>query len=248
MMPMAGWPPTAPSKSPLTAMARSAAKPILAVTPATSPLGAKTWTYVNGTDPWWIVFTDEDGKTRRYQLDAFGRTNQIQEVDGTSTYSTTLKYDLADNLTTIINAINETNYWAFNDAGGVVASADPYLGQWTYVRDFAGRLRVQTDARGDVVSNSYVNASGFQDPLGRVQVQTAFSFNPTNSTLVPAYTNTYVYDSSDDGNYTVPKGFLYKTVDSQGFEKAGYDSLATHNQCHAPFEHQQPRLHHQVHV
>jgi RHS repeat-associated protein len=192
----------------------------------TSPLGAKTWAYANATDPWWVVFTDEDGKTRRYQLDAFGRTNQIQEVDGANTYSTTLKYDLADNLTTIINAINETNYWAFNDAGDVVASADPYLGQWTYVRDYAGRLRVQTDAKGDVVSNSYVNTSGYQDPLGRIQVQTAFSFNPTNSTLVPAYTNTYVYDSSDDGNYSVPKGFLYKTVDSQGLEKTGYDSLA----------------------
>jgi YD repeat-containing protein len=192
----------------------------------TSPLGAKTWTYANGTDPWWIVFTDEDGKTRRYQLDAFGRTNQIQEVDGANTYSTTLKYDLADNLTSIINAIGETNYWAFNDAGDVVASADPYLGQWTYVRDYAGRLRVQTDARGDVVSNSYVNSSGFQDPLGRVQTQAVFSFNPTNSTLVSAYTNSYVYDSSDDGNYTVPKGFLYKTVDSQGFEKTGYDALA----------------------
>ena len=191
-----------------------------------SPLGAKTWSYVNSGDPWWIVFTDEDGKTRRYQLDAFGRTNQIQEVDGTSTYSTTLKYDLANNLTSIINAIAETNYWAFNDAGDVVASADPYLGQWTYVRDYAGRLRVQTDARGDVVSNSYVNASGYQDPLGRVQVQTVFSFNPTNSTLALAYTNTYVYDSSDDGNYSVPKGFLYKTVDSQGFDKNGYDSLA----------------------
>jgi RHS repeat-associated protein len=193
---------------------------------STSPLGVKTWTYANGTDPWWIVFTDEDGKTRRYQLDAFGRTNQIQEVDGSSTYSTTLKYDLADNLTSIINSIGETNYWAFNDAGDEVASADPYLGQWTYVRDFDGRLRVQTDARGDVVSNSYVNASGYQDPLNRVQVQTVFNFNPTNSTLAPAYTNTYVYDSSDDNNYNVPKGFLYKTVDSQGYEKAGYDSLA----------------------
>jgi len=192
-----------------------------------SPLGVKTWSYVNGTDPWWIVFTDEDGKTRNYHLDAFGRTNQVQELDGANTYTTTLNYDLADNLTSIVNAIGETNYWAFNNAGDLVAMADPYLGQWTYVRDYAGRLRIQTDARGDVVSNSYVNPSTtYQDALGRVQVQTVFSFNPTNSTLVPAYTNTYVYDSSDDNNYTVYKGLLYKTVDSQGYEKTGYDSLA----------------------
>ena len=47
-----------------------------------SPLGTNTWSYVNSGDPWWIVCTDEDGKVRRYGLDAFGRTNQIQEVDG----------------------------------------------------------------------------------------------------------------------------------------------------------------------
>ena len=56
-----------------------------------SPLGAKTWSYANGTEPWWIIFTDEDGQVRRYGLDAYGRTNQIQEVDGSSTYTTTLK-------------------------------------------------------------------------------------------------------------------------------------------------------------
>ena len=54
-----------------------------------SPLAAKTWSYVNGTDPWWVVCTDQDGKVRRYGLDAFGRTNQIQEVDGANTYITT---------------------------------------------------------------------------------------------------------------------------------------------------------------
>lgn len=192
-----------------------------------SPLGAKTWTYVNGTDPWWVIFTDEDGVTRQYQLDAFGRTNQIIEVDGATTHSTTLKYDLADNLTNIVNANSENVYWAYNNAGDVVAMADPYLGQWTYVRDYAGRVRVQTDARGDVVSNSYVNPStGCQDALGRMQVQTVFSFDPTNSTLIPAFTNIYVYDSSDDGNYTVYKGLLYETLDSQGWEKTGYDARA----------------------
>jgi RHS repeat-associated protein len=192
----------------------------------TSPLGARTWSYVNGTDPWWIVCTDEDGKVRRYGLDAFGRTNQIQEVDGTSTYITTLKYNLANNLTNIVNANNENIYFAYNDAGGLVAMADPYLGQWTYVRDYAGRLRVQTDARGDVVSNSYVNVSGQQDPLGRLQAQTVFSLNYSNHVLVPVYTNTYTYDSSDDGNFTVYKGLLYKVTDGEGWEKTGYDSRA----------------------
>ncbi len=190
----------------------------------TSPLAARTWSYANGSDPWWIICTDEDGKVRRYGLDAFGRTNQIQEVDGSSTYTNVLKYDLADNLTNIVNANAQSIYYAYNDAGGLVAMADPHMGQWTYVRDYANRLRVQTDGRGDVVSNSYVNA-GQQDPLGRLQVQTVFSLNYSNHVLVPAFTNSYVYDSNGgDGAYAVYPGLLYKVTDSEGWQKNGYDS------------------------
>lgn len=192
-----------------------------------SPLAAKTWSYVNGTDPWWIVCTDEDSQVRRYGLDAFGRTNQIQEVDGSSTYTNTLRYDLADNLTNLVNANGENIYWAFNDAGGMVAMADPYLGQWTYQRDYAGRPRVQTDGRGDVIQLSYVNPStGQQDPLGRLQTKLIYSTNYTAHTLTLYSTVTNIYDSSDDGNYTVYPGLLYKVIDGQGFEKNGYDARA----------------------
>jgi RHS repeat-associated protein len=188
-----------------------------------SPLGAVTRTYANGSDPWWIIVTDEDGQIRRYGLDAYGRTNQIQEVDGGNTYTNFLNYNVAGDLTNIVNAKGENIYWAYNDKGGVVAMADPYLGQWTYVRDYAGRLRVQTDARGDVVSNSYINPSGNQDALGRLQVQTVYGTNYSSHTLVPAYTNRYVYDTSDDANYTVYPGLLYKVIDGQGYDKHGYD-------------------------
>jgi len=189
-----------------------------------SPLAAKTWSYVNSGDPWWVICTDEDGKVRRYGLDAFGHTNQIQEVDGANTYITTLKYDLADNLTNIVNNNSENIYYAFDNAGGMVAMADPYLGQWKYQRDYAGRLRVQTDARGNVIKLNYANSSGQQDPLGRILSKEIYSLNYTNQTLVPVFTNTYVYDSSDDGNFIVYPTLLYKTTDSEGWEKNGYDS------------------------
>jgi RHS repeat-associated protein len=189
-----------------------------------SPLAARTWSYVNGTDPWWVVCTDQDGKVRRYGLDAFGRTNQIQEVDGANTYITTNKFDLADNLTNIVNQNNENIYFAFDNAGGMVAMADPYLGQWTYQRDYAGRLRVQTDGRGNVIKLYYTNPAGNQDPLGRVQRKEIYSLNYTNQVLTLVSTVTNIYDSSDDGNYTVYPGLFYKMTDSQGWEKNGYDS------------------------
>ena len=152
-----------------------------------SPLAVTTWSYANGSDPWWVVCTDADGKVRRYGLDAFGRTNQIQEIDGGSTCTSTLKYDLADNLTNLVNANGENIYWAFNDAGGMVAMADPYLGQWTYQRDYAGRLRVQTDGRGDVIQLSYINPStGQQDPLSRMQTKQIYGTNYTTHALTLA--------------------------------------------------------------
>lgn len=193
-----------------------------------SPLAPTTLSYVNGTDPWWIICTDADGKVRRYGLDAFGRTNQIQEVDGGNTYTTTLNYDLADNLTNTVNANNENIYWAYNDAGGLVAMADPYLGQWTYQRDYANRLRVQTDARGDVIKLHYTNPStGVQDPLGRLQWKEVYSTNYTAHTLTLYSAVTNYYDSNGgDGGYTVYPGQLYKTTDREGWEKTGYDSRA----------------------
>jgi RHS repeat-associated protein len=190
-----------------------------------SPLAAMTWSYVNSTDPWWIVCTDADGQVRRYGLDAFARTNQIQEVDGSSIYTNTLKYDLADDLTNIVNANGENIYYGFDDAGGMVAMADPYLGQWTYQRDYAGRVRVQTDGRGDVIKLSFVNPStGQQDPLGRMQTKQIYSTNYTSHALTLVSTVTNIFDSSDDGNFTVYPGLLYKTIDAQGWEKSGYDT------------------------
>ncbi len=180
---------------------------------ANSPLAAKTWSYVNGTDPWWIVCTDEDSKVRRYQLDGFGRTNVIQEVDGGSTYTTTHHYDLAGNRTEIINHNSEHIYYGYDDAGNLVASADPHLGVWTYKRDKAGRLREQTDGKGQKVALTY-NA-----PLSRLDTKKVYD---AGGQLVS--TATYTYDSSGDPNYTVYKGMLYMVTDSEGWEKNGYDT------------------------
>ena len=122
---------------------------------ANSPLAAKTCTYTNGTDPWWKISTDEDGKVRRYQLDAFGRNKLIQEVDGSTNYVTTFKYDLAGNLTHITNHVGEVISYGHDDLGNVVAMADPYLGSWTYRRDVAGRIREQIDGKGQKIAFTF---------------------------------------------------------------------------------------------
>jgi RHS repeat-associated protein len=193
-----------------------------------SPLNAKgeQWAYVNGTDPWWKISTDEDKDVRNYQLDAFGRNVAIQEINGSSTYNTALTYDLANNRTQIQNNNSENIYYGYDNAGRLAAMADPYLGQWTYQRDLAGRLRVQTDARGDVITFSYLNPVGQQDALGRVQQKNVYPSLAAYNASTPASTATYYYDVNtvDNGTYPVYKGQLYMVKDGQGWEKNGYDT------------------------
>ena len=95
----------------------------------------------------------------------------------------------------------------------MVAMADPHLGPWTYKHDLAGRLREQTDAKGQRVAFTY-NA-----PLSRLDTKKVY-----NSAGQLVSTAIYTYDTSDDGNYTVYKGMLYKVTDSEGWEKNGYDT------------------------
>lgn len=179
---------------------------------ANSPLAPKLWSYTNGIDPWWKIYTDEDGKVRRYQLDAFGRNKVIQEVDGANTYVTAFKYDLAGNLTHITNHNSEIIYFGHDDVGNVVAMADPHLGQWTYQRDKAGRVREQIDGKGQKV------VFNFGATLSRLSTKQVY-----NAATQLVATATYTYDSGD-ANYTVYKGELFQVTDSEGWEKNGYDS------------------------
>ncbi|MCO5050791.1 MAG: pre-toxin TG domain-containing protein [Verrucomicrobiae bacterium] len=179
---------------------------------ANSPLAPRLMAYTNGIDPWWRITTDEDGKVRRYQLDAFGRNKQIQEVDGANTYLTSFKYDLAGNLTHITNHVGEVISYGHDDLGNVVAMADPHLGYWIYHRDAAGRVREQIDGKGQKI------AFTFAATLSRLSLKQVYN---AATQLVAAAT--YSYDSGDI-NHTVYKGQLFQVTDSEGSEKSGYDT------------------------
>ena len=177
-----------------------------------SPVGTNTIAYNESNNPWVIVRTDEEGKVRKFYLDAFGRTNQIIEVNGAETYTSTLRWDKTGLLTKITDHAQNIIEYAYNDMGQLVGMADPDMGVWEYRRDFAGRLREQVDAKTNLVRYNY------DDSLGRLRSRQVF--NPLGG-LVYAVTNTY--DSSDDGGFTVYSGQLYKTTDNEGWQKNSYD-------------------------
>jgi len=182
-----------------------------------SPLGSIGLAYNDGNNPWVLVRTDDNSpnnnQVHKYFLDAFDRTNQIVEINGASTYTSTLNYDKAGVLTNITDdAANKIDY-ALNDLGQVVAMSDPDMGRWDYFRDFAGRLRRQVDSKTNAVTFDY------SDPLGRLKARIV-----TNALNLFVYGVTNYYDSNGgETAYTVYPGQLFKTMDAEGWTKFSHD-------------------------
>jgi len=114
-------------------------------------------------------------------------------------------------VTNIIDAANNKIEYAYNDLGQTIAMADPDLGYWQYIRDYAGRLKDQIDAKGQRTRFSY------NDALGRLKSKDIY-----NTSGALAYTVTYTYDTGISG-YTVYKGQLGSVTDFEGTERYSYD-------------------------
>ena len=178
-----------------------------------SPIATASLAYYYNGDPWTWVATDETGSVHRYTHDAYGRTNQIVEVNGSQSYTTLLNWNLASDLLSVTDASNNVITYSNNLMGEVVAMADPDMGVWLYQRDYAGRLRVQTDGDGQSIHFNYS-----PDPLGRLLSRQVYDLKGNFY-----YGVTNIYDSSTNGNFTVYPGQLYETIDSEGYSKNGYD-------------------------
>ncbi len=188
-----------------------------AISESGSAIGSLLIAYNDGSDPWTSVVTDESGPStglvRKYVTDGFGRTNTIFDVVSGSVYATNrFVYDRLGRITNMIDAAANKIEYAYNDLGEMVAMADPSLGFWEYLRDHAGRLKKQTDGVGNTVEFAY------NDALGRT----------TSKTVTPGgggtgYTNTYAYDTSSGGGYTVFPGQLSKVTDAEGSDQFSYD-------------------------
>ena len=120
---------------------------------------------------------------------------------------------MAGDLLSVTDNSNNVIQYTNNLMGEVVAMADPDMGVWTYQRDYAGRLRVQTDGDGQSIHFNYS-----PDPLGRLLSRQVYDLKGNFY-----YGVTNVYDSSSDPDFTVYPGQLYETIDSEGYSKNGYD-------------------------
>jgi RHS repeat-associated protein len=178
-----------------------------------SPVGPTSVAFKEGSNPWAIVVTNALGNVHHYYLDAFGRTNQIVEITAQGNFTNRLDYDQLGNLTNIIDSTGHQISFFHDGLGRRVGLTDPTVGFWRYGLDAAGRLKTQTDAKGQRVQIYY------DDPAGRVTRREAWD---ANGQLI--LTNLYTYDSNGgDGAYTVYPGQLFASTDSEGWQKNSYD-------------------------
>ncbi|MFA6542992.1 MAG: toxin TcdB middle/N-terminal domain-containing protein [Limisphaerales bacterium] len=186
-----------------------------------SPVGQALVFYREGTDPWATIAVDAEGKTNITRLDAYGRPIYHLQTGAAMTNYVYKEYNLVGDLTRTATIAYENGTWGswiitslFNDSlGRKTLMIDPSMGWWSYAYDSLGRMTNQTDGKGQFIRLYY------DDALGRLTHKHVYN---ASSALVATSTN--YYDSSDDGNYTVFKGQLYKAVDSEGWEKFSYDA------------------------
>jgi RHS repeat-associated protein len=180
---------------------------------ASSPVGPVSVAFHDGNNPWAIVVTNALNQVHKFLLDSLGRTNQIVEVTSAGNYTTTLQYNPVGDLTNIVDHAGNSMVMFYDLRGQRVALADPDMGLWQYGFDLAGRLKTQTDAKGQKIKFYY------NDAAGRLTRREAWS--AANQCVS---TNTWAYDSSGgDAAYAVFPGQTYAVTDDEGWQKYSYD-------------------------
>lgn len=119
-----------------------------------SQLWAATVAYSGRT----VDTTDPDAVLTRRTSDMFGNLVSVLEPwsGGTTTYS----YDLADRLTTVVDAQGRTTATTtYNLLGWKTQLVDADAGTWNYTYDGAGNLASQQDGRGQSLYFEYDNGS-----------------------------------------------------------------------------------------
>ncbi len=142
------------------------------------------------TTPWEETVTNQRGKKKTYEFDAFGRLIQVEELnsDGTGVYGTTeYKYDVLGNLIEVEDTLGGTTTMNYDWISRKTDMNDPDMGGWSYQYDANGNLTNQTDAKNQTITFAY-------DSLNR---NTGKSY-PAGSGMSNI---TYSYDDTSDGNF-----------------------------------------------
>jgi len=144
-----------------------------------------------------------------YAYDPLNRLAFVRQTLGGGSVVTQYGYDVAGNLTSVVDPNGNTTAYAFDDLGRLLQQNSAVTGTTAYAYDAAGNLVSSTDANGSVVTRAY-------DALGRV----------TQETSVPALrdadpTTTWSYDDADPTHFG--RGRVAAMSDASGTASYRYE-------------------------
>ena len=169
--------------------------PLGRTTQVTLPDGASrtTYTYSGNT----VTVTDPGGRWKKYTMDAFGNTTQVNEPNpaGGADYVTQYSYNAFDKLIQVSMprtmpsgvTVTQTRTFTYDAAQHLVSKTEPESGTTTYTYDSAGRVKTKHDAKSNIVSYTY-------DIYGRV---TQIQRTSGDGSIEPEPITTFKYDTAD---------------------------------------------------
>jgi RHS repeat-associated protein len=175
------------------------------------PNGAGTTTYLYEGNT--VKVTDPAGKWKKFTMDGMGNLTKVTEPNPAGgEWDTNYSYNAANMLTQVsMPRGTATQVRTFNyDASFLLTSAtNPETGTVSYVYDWARRLSLKTDAKGQKTEYLY-------DGHGRLT--TIQRYNAGSSTPDPNQTVNYYYDTNPfDGTFTQNAQGRLAAVRTKGF-------------------------------
>lgn len=180
-----------------------------------SPLASEFIDYFNPTtqDPWVLVRTDSLGKIVKSSQDAFGRIVALEEVTNAGSLISRITYDRIGNRTAYVDSAVPGNVTSsvYDTLDRRTQLTDPDTGISTHTYDGAGRIKSETDAKGQRIEFDY-------DGIGRTLQRRIY-----DTQMVETERNDYTYDQPAGSAFTVFPGQLGMVTDNEGWVKFSYD-------------------------
>lgn len=147
-------------------------------------------TTTNTYDDWKLTVTDANGNDKDLYKDARGNLVQVDEHDGTSTYSTYYEWSPLGNLTKITDALGNVRNFIYDNLGrrlkaeDLHAPSDSTYASSTFAYDDSGNMTSMVNGAGQTVNYTY---NDINQPLTE------------DFTGIAGTEKTYTYDSCEGG-------------------------------------------------
>lgn len=151
------------------------------ITTKTDAAGVTTITY----DDWKKTVSDPLDNIKSYYSDAFGNLSAIDEVNGTSTYTTQYQYNGLQNLTKIIDTDGNVRNFTYDLLGrqtkteDLHAPADTSFGSTTIAYDLAGNVLSKTMPLNDTINYTYddIDRALTEDHTGQGGTEVIYTYD-----------------------------------------------------------------------